>query len=185
MQNKLALMGSSPGRQLGARGRVSAPAGGETRKGTFHDIPAGGGAGGDACGRSGLDWPPVEEGASMPLTMPAPETAILENRDRLIRRLRAILPDNSAPTSGPVSRCPCRVSPMLPGPEAGTTRRGRSFHSMTAGISCSPCAAKRRRTGRTVTHAVCARAALHREPPAGRGRQRAGKGRVPLWKRIM
>ena len=31
----------------------------------------------------------------MSLTMPAPEAAILENRDRLIRRLRAILPDES------------------------------------------------------------------------------------------
>ncbi len=31
----------------------------------------------------------------MSLTMPAPEAAILENRDRLIRRLRAILPEES------------------------------------------------------------------------------------------
>ena len=31
----------------------------------------------------------------MSLTMPAPEAAILENRDRLIRRLRALLPDES------------------------------------------------------------------------------------------
>ena len=31
----------------------------------------------------------------MSLTMPAPEAAILENRDRLIRRLRAILPGES------------------------------------------------------------------------------------------